>query len=115
MCRERVGDHLRQRQRPLRPWRLGITANLGPGSDLLHDPDRSAQEVDVLDPQRQQLSDPQPEPGLGDDHGPVALGHGVRKGLHLLDGERNHTFPLVPGELHSHDGRGGHEPVEDGR
>jgi hypothetical protein len=83
--------------------------------DLPLDAHGAAEEIDVLDAERKELADPEPEPGLGEDHGPVALRHSPGERRHLLDRQRHDPLPLVPRKLDADDRRCRHEPVEDRR
>jgi hypothetical protein len=84
-----------------------------PLGELPLDAHGAAWEVDVLDAEREQLADPEPEPGLGEDHGPVALRHGPGERRDLLDRQRHDRLPFMSGRLDADDGRGGHQSVED--
>jgi hypothetical protein len=100
-----VGDHPWQRDGPLRPGRLRFAwLDLRPLGELPLDPHGAAQEVDVLDAEREQLADPEPEPGLSEDHGPVALRHGPGERRDLLDRQRHDPLPLMSGKLDADDG-----------
>jgi hypothetical protein len=94
---ERVGDDPGEQNGPPGPWRLRVRADLGPGRDLPLDSRRAAEEVDVLDPECEQLADAQPEPDLGDHHCPVARRHRVGEGQDLLDRERDDAGALGRG------------------
>jgi hypothetical protein len=55
-----VDHELRYGDDSLASWRLGLAADLGASvGELVLNPDRLAQEVDVLDPQRHQFADAQ--------------------------------------------------------
>jgi hypothetical protein len=102
---QRFGDHPRQWDRPLRPGSLRLAPRtLRPLGELPLDPHGAAQEVDVLDAEREQLADPEPEPGLSEDHRPVALRHGPGERRDLLDRQRHDPLPLMSGKLDADDG-----------
>src|SRR3712207_5140043 len=94
-----------QRDRPPRPGRLRFASlALRPLGELPLDSHGAAQEVDVLDAEREQLADPEPEPGLSEDHGSVAVWHGPGERRDLLDRQRHDPLPLVPRKLDADDG-----------
>jgi hypothetical protein len=66
--RQHLGHDTRRRHASYGPQRLRTDAFAGPLLQLPLDANRSTEEVDVLDPQRQQLPKPQPEPSLSQHH-----------------------------------------------
>jgi hypothetical protein len=50
---------------------------------LVFDADSAAQEVDISDPQPQELPDAQPEASLGEHHRPIPGRHRIGQGVHL--------------------------------
>jgi len=64
--------------------------------------------------QSQQFTDPQPEPGLRGDHGPVPGRHRLGQCVHLLDGQRDDPLPVVVGQPDPHHRGVRHQPIQDG-
>lgn len=59
-----------------------------------------------------QFADAESEPGLGDDHRPVPLRHGVEERAHSSAVSGTTRSRVAAGELQPDDGRGGNEAVE---
>jgi hypothetical protein len=59
VCGQSVGHHLGQRDRPSGPHRFWRHQGQGIRVGLVRHADRAAQEVNVINPQAEQLTDPQ--------------------------------------------------------
>ena len=73
--RQGLPDDGGQGDRPALLGRLGLGPNTTDGCELPADVNLAVQGVDVGASEREQLADPEAEPGLGDHHRPVARGH----------------------------------------
>ena len=89
----RVEDDLRSRDRPAGPGRLGLRALLAAAGELPLDPNGPPQEVDVRHAESEQFADPEPEPGLGEDHGPPS--GSLYRGRHRRPTPRSHPRPAA--------------------
>jgi hypothetical protein len=102
---QRVGDHPRQRVGPPLPGSLRpAPLALRPLGELPLDPHAATQEVDGLDAEREQLADPKPEPGLSEDHGPVAAPAWPGPAPRPADGQRHDPLRLISRKLDADDG-----------
>ena len=93
----------------------GWTRRLPFWGKLPLDPHCSSRELDILDPERQQLGDPQTKAGVRDHHCLTPRWHCLSQRLHLRHRQRDNSLTLRPREAKPRHGAGRHKPILDGR